>query len=194
MKSKFYHVLLLVLTILMMLSGRPTSATPLASVNQLLSPCGSAYTVRSGDTLGGIAARCGVSLASLLSANGLRSTSIIYPGQRLTIPGGGAALAAPPGTAASGRCTNPYIVRAGDTLGRVAAQCGVSVALLKQWNGLTSDVIRVGQRLYLRAVAPVSLPYRPAPTPGPKTNPPTSGIAPQPTPTPRIDSPISPWW
>ena len=47
------------------------------------------YVVRSGDTLYGIAARNDVSLNALLSANGLRLTSVILPGQRLTIPGAG---------------------------------------------------------------------------------------------------------
>jgi LysM repeat protein len=47
-----------------------------------------AYTVRSGDTLSGIAARKGVSLAALLKANGLSSRSVIYPGKKLRVPGG----------------------------------------------------------------------------------------------------------
>lgn len=47
---------------------------------------GAAYTVRSGDTLLGIAGRHGRTVASLVKANGLRGT-VIFPGQRLTIPG-----------------------------------------------------------------------------------------------------------
>jgi len=45
-----------------------------------------AYVVRRGDTLGKIAQRQRVSLNRLLSANGLTSRSVIYPGQRLLIP------------------------------------------------------------------------------------------------------------
>ena len=45
-----------------------------------------AYTIRRGDTLGGIADRHGISLRSLLQANGLSSRSVIYPGDTLTIP------------------------------------------------------------------------------------------------------------
>jgi membrane-bound lytic murein transglycosylase D len=44
------------------------------------------YIVRSGDTLGKIADRNGVSLRALMSANGLSSRSTIYPGQRLSMP------------------------------------------------------------------------------------------------------------
>jgi len=44
------------------------------------------YIVRRGDTLAGIAARYGTSAVAVMRANGLRTT-VIYPGQRLYIPG-----------------------------------------------------------------------------------------------------------
>jgi len=44
------------------------------------------YVVRSGDTLGSIAANQGVDLSKLMAANRLSGRSTIYPGQRLTIP------------------------------------------------------------------------------------------------------------
>ncbi len=44
------------------------------------------YTVKKGDTPGGIASRHRVSLSALLRANGLGSRSTIYPGQVLAIP------------------------------------------------------------------------------------------------------------
>jgi LysM repeat protein len=49
------------------------------------------HTVVSGDTLGAIAARYGVGLDALLSTNGLSMTTIIYPGNQIKIPSGGAA-------------------------------------------------------------------------------------------------------
>ncbi|OFI38347.1 lytic transglycosylase [Arthrobacter sp. SW1] len=45
------------------------------------------YTIKAGDTLGGIAYRHKVSLSALLSANRLKASTIIYPGQKLAIPG-----------------------------------------------------------------------------------------------------------
>lgn len=48
------------------------------------------YTVRKGDALSKIARRHGVSLRSLLNANGLRMRSVIRPGMRLKIPAPGA--------------------------------------------------------------------------------------------------------
>jgi LysM repeat protein len=47
----------------------------------------SSYTIKSGDTLSGISVRNGVRLADVLSANRLTMSSIIYPGQKLVIPG-----------------------------------------------------------------------------------------------------------
>jgi spore coat assembly protein SafA len=50
----------------------------------------STYSVRSGDTLSGIAGRAGVSLADLLRANpDIRNPNIIFPGQQILIPQGG---------------------------------------------------------------------------------------------------------
>jgi membrane-bound lytic murein transglycosylase D len=47
---------------------------------------GGEYHVRTGDTLGAIARRHGISIAALQEANGLGSSTRIRPGQRLTIP------------------------------------------------------------------------------------------------------------
>ncbi len=45
------------------------------------------YSIVAGDTISGIADRFGVSTLSVLTANGLGWSSIIYPGQTLAIPG-----------------------------------------------------------------------------------------------------------
>ena len=44
-----------------------------------------------------------------------------------------------------------YRIRSGDVLGSIANRHGVSVRELKQWNGLRSDAIRAGQKLYIHA-------------------------------------------
>lgn len=65
------------------LTSAPTKG---ATASAPVSP-GGAYQVRSGDTVSAIAARFGVSTKSILDANGLGWSSIIYPGQTLLIPG-----------------------------------------------------------------------------------------------------------
>ncbi|WP_346959078.1 LysM peptidoglycan-binding domain-containing protein [uncultured Arthrobacter sp.] len=58
--------------------ARPAAPKPASS---------GSYTIKSGDTLSGIAARHGVKLSAVLSANRLTMSSIIYPGNKLVIPG-----------------------------------------------------------------------------------------------------------
>lgn len=66
-----------------------------------------------------------------------------------------------------------YTVKKGDILGRIAAQHGVKVADLKAANGLTSDTIRVGQKLKIPGKASASAPAAkaaPAPAPAARTS------------------------
>jgi LysM repeat protein len=49
---------------------------------------GGSYTVKAGDALGLIASRHGVTLASLLAANGMTAGSLITPGMTLALPAG----------------------------------------------------------------------------------------------------------
>lgn len=67
------------------------------------------YTVRSGDTLSEIAARYGVSQASLLKANGLRSTGVRI-GQQLRVPGAAASKTTTwPGLGPTARANLAYL-------------------------------------------------------------------------------------
>jgi membrane-bound lytic murein transglycosylase D len=47
----------------------------------------------------------------------------------------------------SGRIS--YRVKSGDVLGSIASRHGVSVTQVKEWNNLNSNLIKVGQTLYL---------------------------------------------
>ena len=66
----------------------PGTAAPAAAAASAPSPAASfgTHTIVSGDTIGAIAASAGVSVQSVLDANGLGWSSIIYPGQVLTLP------------------------------------------------------------------------------------------------------------
>ncbi|MFC5975667.1 LysM peptidoglycan-binding domain-containing protein [Carnobacterium antarcticum] len=112
----------------------------------------SSYTVKSGDTLWGVANSSGVSVANLKSWNNLTSDTI-YIGQKLTIKGGTGSTnnnSTPNTSTPSNTATSTYTVKNGDTLWGVANSKGVSVANLKSWNNLTSDTIFVGQNLTIK--------------------------------------------
>ncbi|NKX52898.1 LysM peptidoglycan-binding domain-containing protein, partial [Arthrobacter deserti] len=75
------------------------------------------YVVRAGDTVSAIAARYGLSTSKVLSLNGLRGTSVIYPGQKLKLSGTATSQAQ---TTASSTAAAKYTVKAGDTLSGIA--------------------------------------------------------------------------
>ncbi|MBE0010157.1 MULTISPECIES: LysM peptidoglycan-binding domain-containing protein [unclassified Arthrobacter] len=71
----------------------PAVSAPAAPV---AAPAGTnVYTVVSGDTMGAIAARHGISLDALLGQNGLSYASVIFPGQQIQLSGGASGAANP---------------------------------------------------------------------------------------------------
>ena len=61
------------------------AATVQAKVNERMKPPARTYTVRSGDTLSGIAARYGTTYIELARKNGIANPNVIYPGQTIRI-------------------------------------------------------------------------------------------------------------
>jgi len=107
------------------------------------------YVVRPGDSISAIASRCGVSVSDIVSLNSLANPDRIRVGQKLVLPGdvdvGRPVRATPPVSVPRGG--TEYIVRGGDCLSVIASRFGTTTAVLKKTNKLSSDVIRVGQRL-----------------------------------------------
>ena len=68
------------------LALQPASAPAAPAPAPAPAPAG-AYTIKAGDTLSAIASRHGVKLSDLLAANQLSMTAVIYPGNKLAIPG-----------------------------------------------------------------------------------------------------------
>ncbi len=124
------------------------------------------YVVKPGDTLMTIAMRHGVRVSQLAAANGLAWTSWVYVGQRLTIPGTSAAPAPEPTPEPAPESSDSYVVKAGDNLFRIALRHGVSVASLKAANGLSSNIVYVGQRLHIPGTNGGTPTDSPAPAPG----------------------------
>ena len=105
-----------------------------------------AYVVQPGDTLSGIAARAGVSPASLASANGLDLNGVLISGTVLHLSGAG--IAAPASTTVpvsmtTTTTTSSYVVQPGDTLTAIASRAGVSPASLAAANGLALNGVLV---------------------------------------------------
>ena len=98
------------------------------------------HVVQNGETLAAIATRYGTTTQTLMRQNSLRNPNKVYAGQQLIVRAGTAGQAAAGGV---------YVVRRGQTLGKIAKQYGVSVEALKAANGLRSDTVFIGQRLVI---------------------------------------------
>lgn len=124
--------------------SRPVQSAPTTNANT--------YTVKNGDTLYKIASQLGITLAQLKEVNQLKS-DIIYPGQILTGQKAATVVQTPVTTpvVTAPATTGNYTVKAGDTLYKIATTVGVTVAQVKSWNNLPSDIIFVGQTLHLKA-------------------------------------------
>ena len=112
------------------------------------------YKVKSGDYLGKIASKYGVSINQLKNWNNLRSNNIqigqtlyIYTNGGPTISQGSSSSSSSGSTTKSSK-TVIYTVKSGDSLYKIAKLYpGVSAENIKTANGLKSDSIRAGQKL-----------------------------------------------
>lgn len=107
------------------------------------------YRVRSGDYLGKIAEKYGVSVGKLKKWNGLRSNRLKI-GQRLTIyprklASSSSSKAKKP-TAFSGKA---YTVKGGDSLWSISQKTGITVDQLKKWNDISGSKLKPGMKLKL---------------------------------------------
>ncbi len=128
------------------------------------------YTIRSGDNLGSIAQRYGVSVRELQYWNGLSGTKIIA-GKSLVIYKKGAAVQNPPQQNNQVQTTKPpvqnkpqatvqnnqrnsyrkvsHIVKSGDSLWAIAQKYNTTVDAIKKANNLKSDKLSIGQILLI---------------------------------------------
>ena len=123
------------------------------------------YIVQRGDYLAKISKKYNVTINSIKRLNNLKDDNIRI-GQKLKLPGKievgeqkvpeGAFAKDPKATAkkpyaAYTGATKEYVVKSGDTLGAIAYGNGINIRQLKELNGLTSDSLKIGQKLKIPA-------------------------------------------
>ncbi|MED0585610.1 peptidoglycan endopeptidase LytF [Bacillus subtilis] len=103
--------------------------------------------VKSGDSLWKLAQTYNTSVAALTSANHL-STTVLSIGQTLTIPGSKSSTSSSTSSSTTKKSgSSVYTVKSGDSLWLIANEFKMTVQELKKLNGLSSDLIRAGQKL-----------------------------------------------
>ena len=123
------------------------------SIRNIIGASGSweKYTVKSGDTLSGIAVKFHTTVEKLKAINGIKDANKIYVGQVLNIRGASTAG----GSSSSGTTVNytatTYTVVLGDTLSAIAERFGTTVSELQRLNNISNpNLIQVGQVLTIR--------------------------------------------
>lgn len=110
-------------------------------------------TVKSGDTIWGLAKQHGLSVSALEQANPSvkkinDSIDLITVGQQLTLP------TAQHDASADLNADGSYTVKPGDTLSSIADRYNVTVSQLMAWNNLsTNDSLYIGQQLSVTGLA-----------------------------------------
>lgn len=132
--------------------NKDTKPKPKPAPKPVPKPVYKVVTVRSGQTIGGIAHRHDTSIRRIVKLNSLKNADRIFVGQKLRVPATGAKAG---GTKAKSTKTKKpehtvriVTVKSGDTLGRLAIRYGSTVPALVKANKLKSpDRIYPGQKL-----------------------------------------------
>ena len=158
------------------------------------------YVVKQGDSLSHIAHRFNVSMRDLMSLNKITNPNKVRIGQKLMLPGyvdlnapapahkaGKKALAKKAGAAAAG--AGEYVVKAGDSLSKIAAAHGVKTKALREANNLTGDKLVIGQKLTIPGGKAAPAGEQPAEV-KPVEGAPAAPVAP--APAPEVATPAAP--
>ncbi|MFA6026134.1 MAG: LysM peptidoglycan-binding domain-containing protein [Ignavibacteriaceae bacterium] len=103
------------------------------------------YKVRRGESIGKIADKFGVKVNQIRKWNNLASNTIMV-GEVLKIHNPESASMGDAISKTPGILTN-YVVKRGETVGKIAEQFHVAASSIRKWNGIKSNNILVGQKL-----------------------------------------------
>ncbi|WP_270648526.1 LysM peptidoglycan-binding domain-containing protein [Limosilactobacillus mucosae] len=111
------------------------------------------YTVKSGDTLSGIASQYNTTVNQIVSLNQLSNPNLIYVGQVLKLKNSQTTNS----SSSSSSTAGTYTVKAGDTLSAIASRYSTSSSTLASLNSLSNpNLIYVGQVLKVSSNASTS--------------------------------------
>ena len=173
-------------------SNPPTQTLPVQTPppEQLAPPSATAaqeYVIKKGDTFATIAPHFHVSVKALQAANPTVNPAKLQINQKIAIPASTAAATpaassgVSPGAATSDAGQQTYVVKSGDTLTKIAKEFHTTLPALRKANKLTTDKIKVGDKLKVPAKAAPAAPAEPAPSPttaAPTSTPPATTAAP----------------
>ena len=106
------------------------------------------YTVKSGDTLSGIASQYNTTVNQIVSLNQLSNPNLIYVGQVLKLKNSQTTNSSSSSSSTATTTAGTYTVKAGDTLSAIASRYSTSSSTLASLNSLSNpNLIYVGQVL-----------------------------------------------
>lgn len=116
------------------------------------------YTVKSGDTLSGIASQYNTTVNQIVSLNQLSNPNLIYVGQVLKLKNSQTTNSSSSSSSSTATTTaGTYTVKAGDTLSAIASRYSTSSSTLASLNSLSNpNLIYVGQVLKVSSNASTS--------------------------------------
>lgn len=116
------------------------------------------YTVKSGDTLSGIASQYNTTVNQIVSLNQLSNPNLIYVGQVLKLKNSQTTNSSSSSSSSTAATTaGTYTVKAGDTLSAIASRYSTSSSTLASLNSLSNpNLIYVGQVLKVSSNASTS--------------------------------------
>ncbi len=147
------------------------------------------HTVKKGESLSALARQYGTTVGDIMRLNGMNDKSILKIGEKIKIPPKNSAAikktttsgtvlpekttttqavkTVPKTDAAANTKDIKHTVVKGETLSKIGGQYHITVAELKTWNNLKSDVIKIGQVLIVKpgsstAIAANKLTVQPA--------------------------------